>query len=342
MAFSDLPQYAAPITLLQRSLAHGRLAHAYLLLGDSLEDLESLGRNLVKTINCERFRERFPLDADACDACLSCRKIEHLNHADVQWVRPESRTRIISVEQIRELMQTVYLKPTEARFKATVLVAADRLNVQAANAFLKTLEEPPANTVFVLLSTEPQRILETILSRCLRLHCGGTAQSFPVETRNWVASFSGHAIKTGGGLFARYRLLDQLLQRLQQLKEEINKTLTEQSPIERYEDADPKLIERWKDELAAGIEAEYRRRRADLLAAVQYWLRDILLAVRKTLDPELAAFPQLAEATQNVANRLDAVKATRNLEVLETTQRLLHTNVQEALALEIGLLKLAF
>lgn len=341
MAFFDLPQQAAPVTLLQRSLTNGRLAHAYLFLGDSLDDLEALARNLSKTLNCERQHLRFPAQADACDDCQSCNKIEHSNHADVRWIRPESKSRIISVDQIRELMQTIYLKPTEARFKATVLVAADRLNVQAANAFLKTLEEPPPNTVFILLSTEPQRILETILSRCLRLHCGGRGGQLPLETVSWVTAFSEIASNTGGGLFGRYRLLDELLQRLGALKEEVEKTLSDQSPIERYEDADPKLIEQWKDELAAAIEAEYRRRRSDLLAALQFWLRDVWLAVRHALDPGLSVFPQLTSATERVASRLDAAKATRNLEVLETTQRLLQTNVQEALALEIGLLKLS-
>jgi len=342
MAFSTQPQLAAPVALLQRSLALRRLAHAYLLLGDTLADLELLACNLTKTLNCDRHAGGFSAGADSCDVCLSCRKIEHLNHADVRWVRPESRTRIISVEQIRELLDAVYLKATEARFKVTILTAADRLNVQAANAFLKTLEEPPANTVFILLSTEPQRILDTVLSRCLRLHCGGSGLVLPDDTVDWIARFSAAAPHTGGGLFARYRLLDELLQRLATVKEDVEQSLTGQSPIQRYDDADPKLIERWKDELAAAIEAEYRRQRAELLAALQYWLRDLWLAVRNALEPGLVVFPQLAETTARLAARLDSRKATRNLEVLEATQRLLHSNVQEALALEIGLLKLSF
>lgn len=342
MAFSDQPQLAAPIALLQRSLAHGRLAHAYLFLGDSLGEVEVLARNLTKTLNCERHASGFAAGADCCDTCLSCRKIEHLNHADVRWVRPESKTRIISVDQIRELLESVYLKPTEARFKVTLLVSADRLNMQAANAFLKTLEEPPPNTVFILLSTEPQRILETVLSRCLRLHCGGSGLVIPAGTIEWVAMFSEAALNTSGGLFARYRLLDELLQRLDTVKAEVEQTLSEQSPITRHDDADPKLVERWRDELSAAIEAEYRRRRAELLTGLQFWLRDLWLAVRDAFEPGLAVFPQLAETTAKVASRLDAPKATRNLEVLEATQRLLHSNVQEALALEISLLKLSF
>ena len=81
--------------------------------------------------------------------------------------------RVITVEQMRDLMQTVHLKPAQAALKVAVIVAADRLNVQAANAFLKTLEEPPADSTLILLSTEPQRMLETILSRCLRLNFAG-------------------------------------------------------------------------------------------------------------------------------------------------------------------------
>jgi len=107
---------------------------------------------------------------DCCDACPNCRKIDHDTHADIHWARPESKSRIITVEQMRELMREIQLKPTEAGYKIAVIAAADRLNVQAANAFLKTLEEPPAKSVLILLTIEPQRILETILSRCLRLN----------------------------------------------------------------------------------------------------------------------------------------------------------------------------
>lgn len=341
MAFSELPQLSAPIALLQRSLSRGRLGHAYLLSGDNLDDLEFLSRNLGKTLNCERHQAGFLEEPAPCDTCLSCRKIDHDNHADVQWIRPESKTRIISVDQVRNLMKSVNLKPTEARFKVVTLVSADRLNVQAANAFLKTLEEPPSQTVFVLLSTDRHRMLETILSRCLHLHCGGGAVKISEEMIEWVERFSEQAADKTSGLFGRYRLLDQLLQQLAATKKNVEESMSASSPIERYDDADPKLIERWKDELDAAIEAEYRRKRSEMLGVLQLWLRDVWLSVRRSFSQELAAFPHLAASTVAVASRLDAQKATRNLEVLESTQRLLFTNVQEALALEIGLLKLS-
>ena len=135
--------------------------------------LESLARTLAKTLNCQQPVKTGGVATDCCDACLNCRKIDQDTHADIHWARPESKSRIITVEQTRELMREIQLKPTEAGYKVAIIAAADRLNVQAANAFLKTLEEPPAKSVLILLSTEPQRILETILSRCLRLNFFG-------------------------------------------------------------------------------------------------------------------------------------------------------------------------
>ncbi|MFN3409776.1 MAG: ATP-binding protein [Limisphaerales bacterium] len=341
MAFTDFPSSGPGIELLQRSLERGRLAHGYLFSGGELEELEGLARTLAKTLNCERPPRRAPngVALDCCDACLACRKITDGNHADAHWVRPESKSRIISVDQMREVMQQIYLKPTEAAWKVTIVMAADRLNAQAANAFLKTLEEPPARSIIILTTTEPDRMLETIESRCLRLRFGGEdGKRFTPEQREWLAEFAATVAAESKGLLARYRVLDRLLQKLAALRESIEQMLSERSPIEKYPDAEKEQIERWEDELKAAIEAEYRRQRAEWLGVIQWWLRDVWLTAQGAA-PELLAFPQLAE-TGVVAGRLTTAQAAENLRSIESTQRLLHTNVQEALALEVGLLKL--
>ena len=335
MAFSDFPEQAA-VELLQRSLARGRLGHAYLFSGADLGQLELVARTLAKALNCEQ-RSSTP---DSCDACTSCRKIDGDNHPDTQWVRPESKSRVITIDQMRDLMQTMHLKPVQAEYKVGVIVAADRLNPQAANAFLKTLEEPPPKSVLILLTTEPGKILETIISRCLRLNFGGEGARFRDEALvNWLTDFSRTAVEEQGSLLSRYRLLSVLLKRLGELKEAITESLTARSPLERYDDVDPKLREKWEEELVAAIEAEYRRQRGDLLAGLEWWLRDVWLqTLPQTAD--LLTFPQLAESGQAVARRISAPAAMENLRVLEQTQYLLGSNVQEALALEVGLLKL--
>ena len=278
------------------------------------------------------------------------------------------------------LLDAVNLKPTESQYKFGVIVAADRMNDQAANAFLKTLEEPPPRSVLILLTTEPQRLLETILSRCLRLNFGGEGpQQLAPEQMQWLTTFSEMAAANHKSLLGRYRLMDVLLRKLNETKDGIEESLAARSPLEKYEDADEELRKKWEEELKAAIEAEYRRQRADFLLALQWWLRDVWLQTlsgvqslkSKVQSPEsgvqrpgsqaeageveaeyiapqlstvrspeaLLAFPQLA-GTGRVAQRITPQAARENLRIMEQLQRWLGTNVQEALALEVGLLKL--
>jgi DNA polymerase-3 subunit delta' len=348
MAFRDFSQLKPGVQLLQRSLERGRLAHAYLFTGHQLDQLEALAGTLAKTLVCQHPVKKGSAPIDCCDQCRPCRKIEHLNHPDVHWVRPESKTRVITIDLMRQLMQEINLKPSEASHKVCIIVAADRLNDKAANAFLKTLEEPPANSILILLSTEPQRILETILSRCLRLgFTGDGPRSLPVDQMRWLNIFSELAAAGQKSLIGRYRLMDVLLRKLNEMRATIEQTLSARSPLERYEDAEQNLRERWENELKAAIEAEYRRQRADLLLALQWWLRDVWLRTLNSRNPAsdsepgagLLNFPDIP-GTAHVAQRVSSKDAIENLRIMEQLQRWLGTNVQEALALEVGLLKL--
>ena len=128
MAFENFPKQTQGVQLLQRSLVRGRLGHAYLFSGDKLEELESLARNLAKTLNCLKPIKQNGAAIDCCDECSTCKKIENDSHADIHWARPESRSRVITVEQMRGLMREMQLKPAEANYKIAVIVCADRLN----------------------------------------------------------------------------------------------------------------------------------------------------------------------------------------------------------------------
>src|SRR5471032_2122882 len=226
MAFKIFAGQTQGVQLLQRSLARGRLGHTYLFAGDSQEDLESLTRTLAKTLNCQNPIKINGNATDCCDECLSCRKIENGTHADIHWARPESKSRVITIDQTRALMQQIQLKPAEAEHKVAIIVAADRLNAQAANAFLKTLEEPPSKSILILLSTEPQRLLETILSRCLRLNFPGDgARTLDAAQSAWLEHFGALAANEQKSLLGRYRLLDALLQKLGEIKTRVEETL---------------------------------------------------------------------------------------------------------------------
>jgi DNA polymerase-3 subunit delta' len=339
--FSDFPDQARIVQLLQRSLERDRLAHAYMFAGGSLGVLEDMARTLAKTVNCLSPSRRAPngLPLDACDHCDNCRRIDQYIHPDVSWTRPESKSRVILRDQLLELMQTMNLKPTVAPFKVGVIVSADRLNLFAANTFLKTLEEPPPKSLLILLTTEPQRMLETILSRCLRLTFADAGMKFDPSHTAWLDSFTSMAATGAGGLMARYRLLGLIMKKLAEQREEIEKALSARSPLERYDDLEKNMREKMEEELAAAIEAEYRRQRTDLLGVLHWWLRDIWLQ-RLSAGADLLSFPNLSAAAQAVAKRLSPSEARTNLEEMDRLQRQLHTNVQEALALEVGLLKM--
>ena len=341
MSFAALAERQDAVRLIQRSLENGRLAHAYLFNGADLDELETIARTFAKTLTCDNpSRSAGGMAVDCCDACVSCRKVDEGLHPDVTPLRPESKLRQIKIEQIRDLLDRLYLKPTQAPYKVGIIVGADRLNANSANAFLKTLEEPPADVVLLLLTTDPQRLIETILSRCQRLDFSGEnlRHRHPAMLA-WLQEFSTAAAAPQKSLLSRYRLLSVLISKLTAARESIEETLTKRSPLEKHDDIETGLKEKWEDELTAAIEAEYRRHRGDLLAGLQWWLRDVWLQALQ-LGDGLLSYPELAEASRTVAARLNERQATENLQLIEQTQRLLHSNVQESLALEVGLLKL--
>src|SRR4051812_44828627 len=345
MSFRDFPTQAGVVQLLQRSLERCRLGHAYIFSGHDVDELERAAATLAKVLNCAQpVRAKTGAAIDCCDKCDSCHRVDTANHPDVQWLRAESKLRIISIDQIRDLLQTVYLKPTLGGYKIAILTAADRLNTQAANAFLKTLEEPPERTIFILLTTDISRILETILSRCLRLNFAGDhAVKLSSDEEQWLTDFASQAAAEKPGLFRRYRLLDSVLGRLSALKEQVDDTLTKLSPLTRSDtkEVEPSLRKRWEDELDASIEAEYRRKRTEALGVLHWWLRDVWLLTAHNSDQYLT-FPNLALASQKIAARLKEPDAMENLQLIDKTQQILHTNAQEALTLEVSFLRLKF
>lgn len=327
--------------MLRRSLAAGRLGHAYLFQGDSIEALESAAMEFIQSLFCTRpVPSHDPgMAPSGCMTCPACTRVGHFNHPDVHWVHPESKLRQIKVEHVRELMSDLALRPSEAGRKVAVVAGVDRMNASAANAFLKTLEEPPSNSLILLLTTEPGRVLETILSRCQRLNMGSSTPRFDPPVLEWVAAVAAAAGKaTGKSLLPRFGMLSGLLAALEGVKEEIGERIEADSPLQRYPDAEAALKKKWDKEMAGSIEAEYRRVRASYLLGLHAWLRDVW-ATRTGSGVELF-LPGLREATEGLAARLTEEQARANLDAWERTLGALHGNTQEELALEVGFLRL--
>jgi DNA polymerase III delta' subunit len=160
-----------PRFLLREAGERERLHGAYLFYGPRGTGKLREAVALAKSLNCLSSKQP---GGDACDLCLSCKKIEGSNHPDVRIVGPEDGE--IRIDQIRNLQGDIFFKPLEGRKKVYILTEADRMTTQTANAFLKTLEEPPEGVHFILITEESHSLLPTLLSRCqkVRFHSGTT------------------------------------------------------------------------------------------------------------------------------------------------------------------------
>ena len=157
--FEEIRGNTPLVEQLRRSAASGRSSHAYLFLGGAGAGKRLIANTFAKALQCEG--EKRP-----CDSCKSCHAFNHGNHPDVIYFQPLKNGKTYTIEDVREqLLETVDLKPFQYEKKIYIIEKADTLNIQSQNALLKTLEEPPAHVVFLLLAERAETFLPTILSR---------------------------------------------------------------------------------------------------------------------------------------------------------------------------------
>ncbi|MBQ8774090.1 MAG: DNA polymerase III subunit gamma/tau, partial [Muribaculaceae bacterium] len=157
--FKSVVGQKALTATLKNSIATDRLAHAYLFCGSRGVGKTSCARIFAKTINCQH---RTP-EGDACNECDSCRAFNEGRSLNIVELDAASNN---SVDDIRGLVEQVLVPPTQGRYRVFIVDEVHMLSTQAFNAFLKTLEEPPAYVIFILATTEKHKIIPTILSRC--------------------------------------------------------------------------------------------------------------------------------------------------------------------------------
>ena len=157
--FEEIRGNTPLVEQLRRSAASGRSSHAYLFLGGAGAGKRLIANTFAMALQCEG--EKRP-----CDSCKSCHAFNHGNHPDVIYFQPLKNGKTYTIEDVREqLLETVDLKPFQYEKKIYIIEKADTLNIQSQNALLKTLEEPPAHVVFLLLAERAETFLPTILSR---------------------------------------------------------------------------------------------------------------------------------------------------------------------------------
>lgn len=160
--FNDIIGHRDIVLTLKKSVLKGRIAHAYLFAGPPGVGKKTMAGFFARVLLCES-----PQEGDACGNCRSCRQAEADNNPDLHLIRPTGAS--IKIEQMRELIRKVQFKPYQGERQVFIIEQAETMTVEAANSFLKTLEEPAGHSVFILITDQPHLVLPTILSRCLIL-----------------------------------------------------------------------------------------------------------------------------------------------------------------------------
>lgn len=212
MTFDAVVGQHALTTTLKNAVKSGKLAHAYLFCGPRGVGKTTCARIFAKAINCEHPSE----DGEACNACESCKAFNEQRSYNIFELDAASNN---SVENIKALMEQTRIPPQVGRYKVFIIDEVHMLSTAAFNAFLKTLEEPPAHVIFILATTEKHKILPTILSRCQiydfeRMTVGNTIEHLKLVAAKESITYDEEALaviaeKADGGMRDALSIFDQ-------------------------------------------------------------------------------------------------------------------------------------
>lgn len=319
---------------LERSHREGRLSHAYLLVGPPHVGRMTLAVDLAQAVNCLSGQEK------PCGECVQCQRIKSSAHTDVQvialnWDERTNRLRTeIMIDQIRAMEKAASLKPYEGTCRVFIINGVERMNHYAANALLKTLEEPPPQVLLLLLTSDEQALLPTIRSRCQRLELRPLAQesvagllmqelALSPERALLLARLSSGRLGWAMTAAADTAVLDERDRQLDRILEVVDGRLEV-----RFE---------YAQELAAQFTRDRESARQVLGQWLQWWC-DLL--VLKEGVQELVVNQDRREALERMVQRfLTRQVATVVHEVLATLDRL-EQNANPRLALEVLMLTL--
>lgn len=311
------------VQTLKNALQRNKVAHAYLFMGPSGVGKQAVARALAGALLCES-----PIEGDACGHCRSCRQNEGGNHPDLHIVGPVGTS--LKIEQIRELQKQVQYKPYQGQRHVYIMEKVDTMTQEAANSFLKTLEEPSGQTVFILSTDQPYALLPTILSRCQQCQFRPLRNQEVVEglmrycqldkdTAKKLAPLSGGSLGRGmllaeGGAWPLREQALKVSQRLMQMDE-----------LEAL---------RLAEELS-----EDRGQAAECLAILLLWFRDLLI-YHYTEDRHLLMNQDKLEMLLDQAQRYRPGLLLAIIEETKQARERILANANTRMTLEALLLKI--
>ncbi len=317
MTFANIEGHEKPVTILKRALANRTLAHAYLFSGEEGIGKKMTAFALAAAVNCAN---RGP--EGGCGECPSCRKVASGGHPDVHLLGPDGDE--IKIDRIRQIQADLALKPFEGAKKTLIVDSAERMNQASANAFLKTLEEPPGDALILLITSMPQSLLPTIRSRCQEIRFQ------PLPRRTIAHALMKQRGLSEGDAWFLAALAQGSMGRSLEMGAEQEKTERDQI-MTLWEG----LPQRGAGEVLAIAEAYAKdRERLDRLLAVGVeCLRDALI-YRETGDERLLVQAGAVERYRRWGERFSVPKLLADLELFISSRNLLDQRVSAQLVAE--------
>jgi DNA polymerase-3 subunit delta' len=310
------------LQFLRRAHDQKRLAHAYLISGPPGSGKRSLAADVANIVNGTPAADVFSTSA-----------------REIFVAEPESKSRRIVVEQVRGLEHALQMRASGGGRKVAIIAEADRMMSQAANAFLKTLEEPPANSLLLLLSALPEALPDTILSRCIAIPLRSPNEgSGAREDAELIELLRAMSREPRWSVQHAYAATQGLQRRLSAIRDEVreNNAAALKREEAQYKNAtDGSWLDEREDYYKALSESQYIERRTGVLDTIFRWWSDLLRASTGLAQRDL---PALEKETTGVAGRFTPVEILRRISRLEQMRDNLGRNIQEALALEVAFL----
>ena len=309
---------------LRRAHEQHRLAHAYLITGPAGSGKEILAAQLAQLVN----------GTPASDVLTPKAR-------DIFVARPESKSRRIVIEQIRDLEHALQMRAANGRGKVAIIPDADRLQPQAANAFLKTLEEPPNDSLLLLLTALPEALPETILSRCIAIPLAPENVRLPTNNEARLVKLLQQAARQESWTIQfAYRFAQDFQTLLRELRAAVKDETDEALKREqvRYKDAtDGAWLDEREEYYKALTESLYLEQRGALIETLFAWWTDVLRASNGVAPRNIA---DAGKDTAALAARFSAAEILKRLRCLEELRDQLGRNTHEALAIEVAFLNM--
>jgi len=307
---------------LSRAHERDRLGHAYLISGPPGSGKRGLASDLSNLVASAKTDDVFSSPPPG-----------------VFLAEPESKSRRIVIDQIRALEHALQMRSSNGHRKVVIIADADRLQPQAANAFLKTLEEPPNDSLLILLSAMPEVLPDTILSRCVAVPLTAEEErEFSAEEEELVELLGEVVSAKGKGIQPAYHLargFHRLLAQIRETIQEENTAALKRDEARYRNTTDGAWLDDREDYYKALTESQYVRQRARLVEILFLWWSDVLRANTGIPRREL---PKAKKQTETLASRLKTPEILRRIRRLEELRDHLGRNIQEALAVEVAFL----